>query len=48
MLRCWLWQYQMEITLEAKKKHALTKFGFTAKRPDGEVGQGHITLTGRR
>ena len=38
----------METTLEAKKQRALTKFGFTAEQPDGEIGRGHVTRTGRR
>ena len=46
----WRWrrQYQMESTLETKKQRALTKFGFTAERPDREIGRGHVTRTGRR
>ena len=48
MLRRWRWHYQMKITLEEKKQRALTKFGFTAKQLDGEIGRGHVTRTGRR
>ena len=48
MLRGWRRQYQMETTLEPKKQRALTQFGFTAEQPDGEIGRGHVTRTGRR
>ena len=48
MFRHWRQQYQMETTLEAKKQCALTKFGFTAERPDDKIGRGHVTRTGRR
>ena len=47
MLRGWCRQYQMEVTLDAKKQRALTKFGFTAEQPDGEIGQGNVARTGR-
>ena len=30
----WRGQYQVEVTQEAKKQHALRKFGFTAERPE--------------
>ena len=43
LLRRWRRQFQLEITLDAKKKHALTAFGFTAERPDGESGRNNIT-----
>ena len=39
MLRHWRRQYQVETTLEAKKQRALTKFGFTAERPDGRTAK---------
>ena len=48
MLRGLRRQYLMETTLEVKKQRALTKFGFTAKQLDGEIGRGHVTRTGRR
>ena len=48
MLRGWRQQYQMEVTLDAKKQCVLTKFGFTAEHPDSETGQGNATRTGRR
>ena len=48
MLRGWHGQYQMETSLEAKKQHALTQCGFTAERPGGDTGRGHVTRTGRR
>ena len=34
------------VTLDAKKQCALTKFGFTAERPDGETGQGNAHAPG--
>ena len=48
MLGRWRRQYQMEITLDAKKQRALTQFGFTAERPDRENGQVNVTRTRRR
>ena len=48
MLRGWRRQYQMDVTLDAKKQCALTRFGFTAERPGGENGPDNVTRTRRR
>ena len=47
MFRRWRHQYQMEVTLDAKKQRALTKFGFIAKRPDGIDDPDNVTRTRR-
>ena len=48
MLRKWRRQYQVETRSDAKRQRALTKFGFTAERPDNDDGVGclgHVTRT---
>ena len=49
LLRRWRRQYQLETTLEAKKQRALTKFGFTAERPnDDNIPSGPTRVRRRR
>ena len=37
MLNGWRRQYQIELTLDAKRQSMLTKFGFTIERPDSSL-----------
>ena len=47
LLRRWRRQSQLEITLEAKKQRALTKFGFTAERPTDDSNSSGLTRVRR-
>ena len=48
ILQKWRRQHQVETKLDAKEQHALTKFGFTAERPENEEGPTRASVRGRR